>query len=127
MVPEDHVYLGAFGHTISSQIVLPSICRIPRKITQRKDARIRFLLKIGFCHVFQDVAKGMPDHHFHVGDPQRGHLSDSIRQSVSDRDYRITPHNRTFSPLPCRPEHDSTAIGGRNKSPDENDSHITKF
>jgi hypothetical protein len=60
MIPKDHVYLGAFGHTISPQISLPSLFRNPPKITQRKDARIRVLFKDSFCHGLQGVAKGIP-------------------------------------------------------------------
>jgi hypothetical protein len=76
-----NVCLGALGRTISPQIAPPAECRILPKITQQKDARIRVLLKVGFCHVFRDVAKGARDHHFHVGEEEK--------EGVSDREWRV--------------------------------------
>ncbi len=65
-----------------SQIVPSSIGGIPEKITQRKDARIRVLYNSRFYHVFLDVAKRIPDHHFHVGE-----LKDRVRLTKSRRGY----------------------------------------
>lgn len=80
----DHVHLGLFVRPLSPRIAPPSRGQKPPKITQQKDARIRVLFNDRFYHVFQDVAKRAPDHHFHVGERRRGRVSDSKMQGVSD-------------------------------------------
>ena len=56
--------------------MLPSDHRISPKITQQKDARIRVLLEVRFCHRFPDVAKEPADLYFHVGElEKRGRLT----------------------------------------------------
>jgi hypothetical protein len=71
-----NVCLGALGRTISPQIAPPAECRNPPKITQQKDARIRVLSRIRFCHVFPDMAKESPNLHFHVGEEEKEGVSD---------------------------------------------------
>ena len=77
-------YLAPIQRPISYQIAQPTECQNPPKITQRKDARIRVLVKVGFCHVFPDGAKKIPDHDFHVRESQGGRASDRHIHEVSN-------------------------------------------
>lgn len=66
---------------------------IPPKITQQKDARIRFLFNDRFCLRFSYVAKVATDPHFHVGEPEKEGASDNWRTEFSDGEWPFTTHD----------------------------------